>query len=113
MKTLMLALFIISLLSFGCATTGNLYLENLYFKCSDCYNQDSVKTAVNIYFDKKNSHEAQNFNYKIDCCSENEEFWFVGYSCHNSPQFQCRGGAYELKISKKLCKIVKVTVYPG
>jgi hypothetical protein len=113
MKILTLALVLVSFLSFGCSTTGSTYFANLDFKCSDCYNQDSVKKAVNTYFDKKNSHEAGYYNYQIDACSENEEFWFIGYSPHNTAQLRYFGGAYELKISKKLCKIVKVTVYKG
>jgi hypothetical protein len=108
MEKLILILIFMSFLSFGCSTTGSLYFENLCFKCTNCYNQDTVKDAVNTYFDKKYGKKVMEYNYTIETCYENEEFWFINYRAHPTGFIirDCDGA--ELTISKKLCKIVKV-----
>jgi len=103
MKNLMLALVIISLLSFGCATTEN--FDN--FKCSDCYNQDSVQTAIIKFLNQKNCDQIKDNNYKIQMFSEDEGFWFLYCIPQNA---LVRGGGYWLKISKKQCKVVIVAI---
>jgi len=108
MKKIKFILILLSFLSLGCSTTGNLYFENTYFKCTNCYNQDSVKDAVNTYFDKKYGKKVMEYNFTIDNCSENEEFWSISYSAHPTG-FMIRGcNAYGLRILKKQCKIIKV-----
>jgi len=108
MKKLMLILVFMSFLSFGCSTTKNLYFENLCFKCTNCYNQDTVKDAVNTYFDKKYGKKVMEYNFTIDACSESEEFWFISYTAYPNKFIlrDCDGA--ELTISKKKCKIVRV-----
>jgi len=98
MKKITFILVLLSFLSFGCATTYN-YAN---FKCSDCYNQDSVKAAV-ITLLRENYKS--NYNYQITNFVEHQDYYFV--ICEPTNPL-VRDGVLSISISKNQCELVKV-----
>jgi len=76
------------------------------FNSSDCYNQDSILKALNVFFSEKNGGNKNQANFEVTIREDEDYFFLDRYpKNHNS-----RGGGCYLVISKKLCKIVRIYI---